>query len=340
MKKIQNKRVTRLAGLVVLGLLTAISANAGPLFRLPLAVDTSVHYFYDDNRSSGVSVDWNCGGSTYDNHNGTDFSGGPRGTAIYAAAVGTLKEKVDGFGDGYVGSPDGGGAGNHVVINHGGSPNWHTWYMHMTAGSVTTKGVGSSIACGEKIGGVGTSGSSSGLHLHFGVYPDGPNFVHDDPYAGPCGGPLSYWVNQNGGHPTTTCQGGSPTKTAVTKDNPSGAATGTWATGTSSTDKFGTDYRYHSTAAVSEPFTWTASLNVGATWNVRAWWPQGSNRSTTAPYMVQTDAGTSTVNKNQQINGGSWQLLGSWAMSGTKTVKLSCWTSTGYIVVADAVKWD
>jgi hypothetical protein len=46
------------------------------------------------------------------------------------------------------------------------------------------------------------------------------------------------------------------------------------------------------------------------------------------------------VNKNQQVNGGSWQLLGSWSMGGTQTVKLSCWTSTGFIVVADAVRWD
>lgn len=130
------------------------------------------------------------------------------------------------------------------------------------------------------------------------------------------------------------------TKTAVTKDNTTAAYTGSWATGTSSTDKYGSDYRYHSTAAVSEPATFTASLNVSATWNVRAWWPQGSNRSASAPYIVSHSGGTTTVNKNQQANGGSWQLLGSWGMSGTQTVKLSCWTTTGYIVVADAVKWD
>jgi hypothetical protein len=322
------------------GLLLAGAANAAPLFRLPLAVNTSTHYYYDDDSRSGYIADWNCGGSTYDGHNGTDFSGGPRGTAIYAAASGILHYKIDGFGDGYAGSPDGGGCGNHVVLDHG--SRWYTYCMHMTAGSVTTKGIGSSIACSERIGGVGTSGSSTGLHLHFGVYPDGPNFVHDDPYAGPCGGPSSYWVNQNGGNPTTTCQGGTPppTKTAVTKDNTAATFTGTWATGSSSTDKYGADYRYHSTQPISEPATFTAALNIGATWNVSAWWPQGSNRSTTAGYIVYHDAGSTSVAKNQQINGGSWQALGSWAMSGTKDVKLSCWTTTGFIVVADAVKWD
>lgn len=316
-------------------LLLAATTQAAPLFRLPLSSDTSVHYYFDNNTSSGID-DWNCGNQSYNGHRGTDFSGGPRGRAIFAGATGSLAYKIDGFGDGYVGSPDGGGAGNYVKLDHGSG--WTSFYMHMTKGSVTTRGIGSTIACGEQIGGVGTSGSSSGLHLHFEPRING---VGDDPFSGPCGGPLSYWVNQNGGHPTTTCQGGGTPKTAVTRDNPTAVFTGTWATGTSSTDKHGTDYRYKSTAPASEPATWTGSLNVTATWNARAWWAQGSNRSTTAPYMVTHAGGTTTVNKNQQVNGGSWQLLGSWNMNaGNNTIKLSCWTSTGYIVVADAVRWD
>jgi N-acetyl-anhydromuramyl-L-alanine amidase AmpD len=129
-------------------------------------------------------------------------------------------------------------------------------------------------------------------------------------------------------------------KTEVIKDNTQATYVGTWATGSSSTDKYGADYRYHSTAAVSEPATFSAALNVSAAWNVRAWWPAGSNRSTTTPYVISHDAGSTTVNKNQQINGGSWQLLGTWNMSGTKDVKVSCWTATGFLVMADAVKWD
>jgi hypothetical protein len=128
-------------------------------------------------------------------------------------------------------------------------------------------------------------------------------------------------------------------KTAVIKDNPSGVATGTWATGTSSTDKYGADYRFHSTAAISEPFTWSTGLNTSATWNVRAWWTQGSNRNSGASYIVSHSGGTTTVVKNQQTGGGAWQLLGSWSMS-TGQVQLSCWDATGFVVVADAIKWD
>jgi hypothetical protein len=133
-----------------------------------------------------------------------------------------------------------------------------------------------------------------------------------------------------------------PPSTAVTVDNSSAGftASANWVTGTSSTDKFGADYRWRATAAISDQATWTATLAAG-TKTVYAWWAQGSNRSTTAPYSVTHAAGTTTVNKNQQINGGTWQSLGSFSFNaGANNVKLSCWTSTGFIVVADAVKWQ
>jgi N-acetyl-anhydromuramyl-L-alanine amidase AmpD len=134
-----------------------------------------------------------------------------------------------------------------------------------------------------------------------------------------------------------------PTTTSTIVDNSSAgfSVTGTWATGSSSTDKYGADYRYHSTAAVSEPANWSANITAGSH-SVYAWWPAGSNRSATSPYIVYHGAGSTTVSKNQQANGGSWQLLGTWSdfASGANNVKLSCWTTTGYIVVADAVKWQ
>jgi len=126
---------------------------------------------------------------------------------------------------------------------------------------------------------------------------------------------------------------------AVIVDNQQATYTGTWATGSSATDKYGADYRYHSTAAVSEPATFTANITGGAK-NVYAWWAAGSNRSVTAPYVITHAAGSTTVNKNQQVSGGSWQSLGNYSFNaGNNTVKLSVWTTTGFIVVADAVKF-
>ncbi|MBA4146576.1 MAG: N-acetylmuramoyl-L-alanine amidase [Verrucomicrobia bacterium] len=135
---------------------------------------------------------------------------------------------------------------------------------------------------------------------------------------------------------------GGTSKTARTVDNNAAgfSVVGSWSTGTSATDKHGADYRFKSTAPVSEPATWATSLNTSASWTVRAWWPAGSNRSSTAPYIVSHGGGTTTVNKNQQVNGGSWQTLGTWSMGGSQNVKLSCWTTTGYVVMADAVRWE
>ena len=36
---------------------------------------------------------------------------------------------------------------------------------------------------------------------------------------------------------------------------------------------------------------------------------------------------------------GRWNLVGTKSLSGTAVTKLSCWTTTGYVVVADAVKY-
>ena len=141
-----------------------------------------------------------------------------------------------------------------------------------------------------------------------------------------------------GGNPSTP-PASLPTEVIVDNASAGFSTVGTWSTASSATDKYGTDYRYHSTAAVSESATWTANLTAG-TYQIYAWWSQGSNRSTTAPYIVSHSSGSTTVNKNQQAGGGSWQLLGTFNLNGgNNTVQLSCWTTTGYILVADAVRW-
>lgn len=133
---------------------------------------------------------------------------------------------------------------------------------------------------------------------------------------------------------------GTPVTSVIVDNSNAGFDGSAWATASSSTDKYGADYRYRSTAAISDPATWTANIASG-TKNVAAWWPQGSNRSTTAAYHVEHSGGTTVVTVNQQINGGKWNSLGNFNfVGGNVTVQLSCWTTTGFIVVADAVKWQ
>ncbi len=83
--------------------------------------------------------------------------GAPRGTTIYAAAAGTVLVAKSGGGWN-------GGYGNNVVIAH---PNGtQTLYAHMSKVLTTP---GSSVGQGETIGQVGTTGESTGNHLHFEV---------------------------------------------------------------------------------------------------------------------------------------------------------------------------
>ena len=133
-----------------------------------------------------------------------------------------------------------------------------------------------------------------------------------------------------------------PAAAAIVDNSSAGFSTSAnWSTGSSSPDKYGADYRFRSTAAVSDPATWTANLPSTKSYGVYVWYPQGSNRSTTAPYIVYHAAGSTTAVVNQQITGGQWVYQGSWNMNaGSNQVKLSCWTTTGFVVVADAVKWQ
>lgn len=158
--------------------------------------------------------------------------------------------------------------------------------------------------------------------------------VDRDMYNGSVTSLVNNWVAKSTGTPP-------PTSVIVDNSNSGFSASSNWSTGTSAADKYGSNYRFHNTQAVSDLAVWTASLPSSKTYSVYAWWSQGTNRSATAPYMVVHSSGTTTVQKNQQTGGGAWQLLGSWPMNaGSNQVRLSCWTTTGYVVIADAIKWQ
>jgi murein DD-endopeptidase MepM/ murein hydrolase activator NlpD len=87
-------------------------------------------------------------------HPGLDFSA-PQGTPIYATAEGTV-QTAGNLGNGY---------GNHIVIQHGYS--YSTLYGHMSR--IKAKR-GQRVKRGEVIGYVGSTGKSTGSHLHYEVF--------------------------------------------------------------------------------------------------------------------------------------------------------------------------
>lgn len=89
-------------------------------------------------------------------HAGQDFSAAV-GTPIYAAAAGTVVESgmVDGTGT--------------VTIEHKiDGKTWYTSYLHMFEDGIYVK-KGDEVEAGQLIAGVGSSGRSTGPHLHFEV---------------------------------------------------------------------------------------------------------------------------------------------------------------------------
>ena len=96
------------------------------------------------------------GGIGSTNHMGIDI-GASEGTPIYAALPGTVT--TAGWYGGY---------GNAVIIDHGGG--MQTLYGHMSAVGTSP---GMNVMPGQVIGFVGSTGNSTGPHLHFSVIQDG-----------------------------------------------------------------------------------------------------------------------------------------------------------------------
>jgi murein DD-endopeptidase MepM/ murein hydrolase activator NlpD len=237
--------------------------------------------YRDTDPSPGFEADWNCGTNTYDNHKGTDFGFGSwggmaAGRDILAAAAGTVIYTNDGCFD-MCSTADcacGGGFGNYVEIEH--ADGKVTYYAHMAIWSVAVS-VGDVVSCGTYLGLGGSSGYSTGPHLHFEVRPPGcaSGSCSEDPFDGPCSAPPTYWVDQGpyDGLPGLTCDGGAPppppapcttiagapacgTSTAGANDAPgstsvvSSYACVTW-------DYPGPEFAYSFTSAWTEPVTAT-----------------------------------------------------------------------------------
>ena len=100
------------------------------------------------------------------NHKGIDI-GASYGAAIIAAAGGRVTTAA------YSSS-----AGNYVVISHGNGLS--TVYMHCSALYVSA---GQTVSAGQSIAAVGSTGYSTGNHLHFGVIKNG-SYVNPLGYVG------------------------------------------------------------------------------------------------------------------------------------------------------------
>lgn len=126
-------------------------------------------------------------------HNGVDISNGTYGSPVYAIADGQVYKCDTSCKHNYGKSPlrtcCGSGYGNYVAIDHGnykGDPNVKikAYYAHM--GSVIVSN-GATVRKGQIIGYIGSTGRSTGPHLHFGMIKSvrNPNGSWSDSWKDP-----------------------------------------------------------------------------------------------------------------------------------------------------------
>jgi len=165
--------------------------------------------YVDTNLERSGVKDYNCGNRTYNGHYGTDFFTFPypwekmekNAVEIISAADGIIIAKGNGHPDKNCemctdDSEESCWLWNAVYVQN--TDGTVSWYGHMKSGSLTAKPVGATVVQGEYLGVVGSSGSSSGPHLHFEVWENDKYETLIDPWAGPCNPAKNetYWQNQ------------------------------------------------------------------------------------------------------------------------------------------------
>lgn len=136
MKKIRT--MTSLAGLALLSAVAG-HASAAPAFQMPFACGQAWEGQTRTNHSPANSIDLNR----------TDDVGDP----VLSSASGRVTTVQDLGGTSY---------GKYVVLDHGSG--WKTYYAHLNSFSVS---VGQSVSQGQRIGTLGSTGGSTGPHLHY-----------------------------------------------------------------------------------------------------------------------------------------------------------------------------
>ncbi len=153
-----------------------VPSESGYLWPLPSSINTLSSYY-------GPRKDPFTGKAK--NHTGIDVPAA-RGTKIYAAKSGVVTTSMLGSGGSWA-------YGNHVVVSH--SDGTSTLYAHMSSRAVKQ---GQVVKQGDVVGYVGTTGRSTGNHLHFEVRINGNrtdplNYYKDKALYYRNGGTVAVW---------------------------------------------------------------------------------------------------------------------------------------------------
>lgn len=153
-------------------------------------------------------------------------------------------------------------------------------------------------------------------------------------------------VAVSGDYTFTTAASDNPVDIIVDNVDPGFTASSGWILQTSATEKYGINYLYTSGTTQGKTATWRPTVITPGNYNVYAWWSDGTNRATNAPFTVQYNGGSVNVTKDMQDpdSGGKWQLLVANVPFAAGTSGYVRLTNNGVaadkVVIADAVRLE
>jgi len=134
-------------------------------------------------------------------------------------------------------------------------------------------------------------------------------------------------------------------------DNPSANRVGSWNSvkifnngtfyGTTEVNTFGTNYYSKAQGTGAAYVEFTPNVVTSGDYNVYEWHPTLPSASANTPFVINYNGGSTTVNANQQINSGQWNLLGrfNFASGSAGNIRvMDNFTDAGQVAVADGVK--
>lgn len=147
-----------------MGLLAAVAVVAATLVPAPSA--EAAVWFVTPTTGNVGDIAGGCPAGSRPSHEGVDINRNAN-AGVYAAAEGVVTTAVN--------SQATTGFGSQIVITH--ADGYTTRYAHLVYGSVTLT-VGTLVAQGSIIGLVGSTGQSTGPHLHFEMFRNGANVTN------------------------------------------------------------------------------------------------------------------------------------------------------------------
>lgn len=133
-----------------------------------------------------------------------------------------------------------------------------------------------------------------------------------------------------------------PVTVIVDNDEPATTLTGNWTNNTTGEieQRYGDSFDYAPAGNGSSSAEFRPTLLGDEWYRVYARWTSHPNRATNAPYTIHHLRGQTTVRVDQEQNGGTWILLGTFEFAAGSTGHVVLTNDADEFVIADAVKFE